>query len=100
MKINWRVRIKNPVWWVQVVIAVITPMLAYFGINWNDLTTWSAIGNLLWKAISNPVVVVTVLLSVCNTINDPTTKGLSDSESALSYNEPKCDKNLKNNENN
>ncbi|MEY8360207.1 phage holin [Anaerotruncus colihominis] len=30
MKINWKVRIKNPLWWAQVTAALVLPVLAYF----------------------------------------------------------------------
>ena len=38
MKINWKVRIKNPLWWVQIAAALVLPMLAYFGLAWEDMT--------------------------------------------------------------
>ena len=88
MKINWKVRIKNPVFWVQIVVAVILPVLAYFGLSWEDMTTWGAIGQVLLDAVKNPVVIVSVVVSVFNTITDPTTKGLSDSTRALDYEKP------------
>ena len=88
MKINWKVRIKNPVFWVQIVVAVILPVLAYFGLSWEDMTTWGAIGQVLLDAVKNPVVIVSVVVSVFNTITDPTTKGLSDSTRALDYDKP------------
>ena len=40
MKINWKVRIKNPLWWVQIAAALLLPMLAYFGLAWEDMTSW------------------------------------------------------------
>ena len=89
MKINWKVRVKNPVFWGQVVVAVIAPILAYLGLSWSDMTTWAALGSIFVKAISNPVVIVSVLVSVWNLITDPTTKGLSDSAQALTYKKPK-----------
>ena len=36
---NWKVRLKNPVWWAQTVLAVLTPILAYAGLTAADLTT-------------------------------------------------------------
>lgn len=89
MKVNWLVRIKNPVFWVQIAIALVGPMLAYFGINWEQITTWQAFGDLFVRAIGNPVVIVAVIVSVWNAINDPTTSGLSDSIQALTYTKPK-----------
>lgn len=89
MKINWQVRFKNPVFWVQIAIAIVVPILAYFGLQWSDMTSWQALGNLFIEAIKNPVVVVAVLVSVFNAINDPTTSGLTDSSQALTYIKPK-----------
>lgn len=88
MKINWRVRAKNPVFWANLAAAVILPILAYMGLNWNDMTSWQALGNVLFQAVQNPVIVVSVVVSIWNLINDPTTKGLSDSEKALTYEKP------------
>lgn len=88
MKINWRVRTKNPVFWANLAAAVILPILAYMGLNWNDMTSWQALGNVLFQAVQNPVIVVSVVVSIWNLINDPTTKGLSDSEKALDYDKP------------
>ena len=91
MNINWKVRLKNPVFWVQVVVAIVLPILAYFGLSWDDMTTWGAIGKVLIDAVKNPVVIVAVIVSVWNAINDPTTKGLSDSAQALTYDKPKAE---------
>ena len=89
MKINWLVRFKNPVFWANLASAVLLPILAYMGLNWADMTSWAALGIVLWEAIKNPVIVVAVIVSVWNLINDPTTKGLSDSAQALTYTTPK-----------
>ena len=32
--INLLVRLKNPLFWVQVVLAVFMPVLVYFGVKW------------------------------------------------------------------
>ena len=87
-RINWKVRIKNPVFWVQAAIAVILPILTYFGLTWEDMTSWAAIGNLLLQAVKNPVVIAAVLASVWNAVNDPTTAGLKDSQRAMAYEKP------------
>ena len=91
MAINWKVRIKNPVFWAELAMAIFLPILAHMGMNWNDMTSWSALWNVLLGAVQNPVIVVAVLVSVWNAINDPTTAGLSDSTQALTYTEPKKD---------
>ena len=91
MNINWKVRLKNPVFWAQIAVAILLPILAYFGLSWEDMTTWGAIGQVLLDAVKNPVVIVSVVVSVFNTLTDPTTKGLSDSKQALTYTQPKAD---------
>ena len=91
MKINWKVRVNNPLWWVQIGLSIITPILAYAGISASDVTTWAALGNLLLGAVSNPYVLATVGVSVWNACNDPTVSGLSDSSLALTYVKPKTE---------
>lgn len=90
-KINLKIRLKNPVFIAQIVLAVLTPILAYAGLTAQDLTTWGALGKLLLNTVSNPYVLSLVAVSVWNAINDPTTFGAADSERALNYTEPKKD---------
>jgi phi LC3 family holin len=89
MKINWKVRFKNPIFLAGLAAAVVLPILAHLGLSWEDMTTWSALGKVLIEAVKNPVIVVSVIVSVWNLINDPTTKGVSDSTQALTYDIPK-----------
>lgn len=89
MKINWKVRFANPEFIKSLALAVFVPLLAYYGMNWTDMTTWAAIGELFVQAIQNPVVVLSVVVSVYNAIIDPTTRGFGDSEQALTYTQPK-----------
>ena len=86
--INWKVRIKNPVFWVQVAAAIVLPILTYLGLSWEDMTSWAALGGIFLEAVKNPVILVSVLVSVWNAVNDPTTKGLGDSRRAMEYTEP------------
>lgn len=82
--INWMVRIKNKAFWVALVPAVlllIQVVAAVFGftLDLGDL------GNKLLDVV-NAAFSVLVILGV---VNDPTTEGVSDSEQALTYTEPK-----------
>lgn len=92
MKINWKVRFKNPVFIAQLLLAILTPILAYAGLTVQDMTTWQAIGDLLLGAISNPYVIGLVVISVWNALNDPTTTGITDSAKALTYDSPNSNK--------
>ena len=89
MKINWKVRVKNPLFWVEIAAAILLPILAHLGLSWEDMTSWAALGEVLLSAIQNPVIIVAIGVSVWNAITDPTTKGISDSKKALTYTKPK-----------
>lgn len=89
MKLNLKVRFKNPVFIAQLLLSIFTPVLAYAGLTAQDLTTWKALADLLIGAISNPYVLGLVVISVWNALNDPTTAGIGDSINALTYTQPK-----------
>jgi len=91
MKLNLPVRLKNPIFIFQLILAILTPILAYAGLTAQDMTSWGAVGSLLIGAISNPYVLSLVVVSVWNALNDPTTSGVSDSDQALTYTEPKSE---------
>lgn len=82
---NWKIRIKNPVWWVQIILAILTPILAYAGLSAQDLTTWNTLGTLILDALKNPYVLSLVAVSVWNACNDPTSSGVTDSALVKSY---------------
>lgn len=88
MKINWSIRFKNPLFWVQCVMSLFLPILVYFGKDWQDMTTWSAIVGMILQAIQNPVVIVAMITSLWGTVNDPTVQGVHDSRRALMYIKP------------
>ena len=92
MGINWKIRLKNPVFYVQLILSVMMPVLAYMGLTLQDLTTWSAVWNVLVQAVSNPYVLGIVIASVCNAVIDPTTTGITDSRKAMEYFKPNSEK--------
>lgn len=84
MKINWMVRAKNKAFWVALIPAVlmlIQVIAAVFGYTIN-------MGELGDKLIA-VVNALFVVLSILGIVADPTTKGITDSEQALTYTEPK-----------
>lgn len=87
MNINWKVRLKNKNFWITIIPAVlliVQPILALCGIN----IDMGEVGN----AILAVVDAIFVVLAVLGIVTDPTTKGISDSKQALSYEKPKEDK--------
>ena len=87
--INWKVRMKNPLFWVEVGLAVISTALVYNSLEPQDLTSWNGLCDLLVGIVSNPYLLFMCGVSVFNAVNDPTTKGLKDSNNAINYSEPK-----------
>lgn len=87
-KINWKVRIRNPYFWGQIALTIIVTIIGYAGISGSDVTTWGKLFDLICMALSNPYCLFLIVVSVINCINDPTTKGLRDSELALEYHKP------------
>lgn len=84
MKINWIVRIKNKAFWVAIIPAMlllIQTIANVFGFTL-DL---GELGNKLLGVIEAVFVVLTLL----GVVTDHTTSGISDSEQALTYTEPK-----------
>ena len=86
---NFKVRFKNPVFIVQLILAILAPILAYAGLTAQDITTWDTLGQLLLGAIKNPYVLSLVAVSIWNALNDPTTSGVKDSDQAMTYDKPR-----------
>lgn len=84
MKINWRVRINNKAFWVAFIPAVLLLIQAICGV-FGFTINLGEIGDKLL----NVVEAVFVVLAILGVVTDPTTKGVSDSEQALTYTKPK-----------
>lgn len=85
---NLRVRLKNPVFWVQVLTGAFAALLAYAGLTAADLTNWGALLGVLRQAATNPYCLFLIASNVWSALNDPTTSGLTDSDRAKQYEKP------------
>ena len=91
MKINWKVRIKNKVFWLALIPALLLlaqVVAAVFGYELHI----EAIGDKLTAVINALFAVLTIL----GIVADPTTAGISDSKQAMTYAQPKSDKSTNN----
>ena len=82
--VNWKVRLKNKTFWLAMIPALlllIQVVAAVFGYTL-DL---GALGDKL-LAVVNAIFAVLTILGV---VTDPTTAGVSDSEQAMTYDQPK-----------
>ena len=81
MKINWKVRFKNKVWlgsFISLIVGFIYNMLALFEI----------FPTVTQNAVMQVINQVLTFLGLIGVLVDPTTAGLSDSNRAMSYEEP------------
>lgn len=84
MKINLKVRLKNKVFWlafVPAVLLLIEVVASVFGFTLD----FTALGDKLAKVVE----VAFTLLAILGVVVDPTTKGMSDSTQAMDYDKPK-----------
>ena len=84
MKLNWKVRIKNKMFWITLIPAafvLVQAVVSAFGVEMNF---GQISDNLI--SIVNALFAVLAILGI---VTDPTTSGMSDSKQALTYEKPK-----------
>lgn len=84
--INWLVRLKNKNFWLSFIPAVlllIQAVAAVFGFTLD----FGPLGDQLLEVVN----IVFAILALLGIVTDPTTKGVSDSQQALTYTKPKED---------
>ena len=84
MKINWKVRIKNKNFWIGLVPAMLLLAQVVAGVFGYSLDLGD-LGNKLLAVVNAAFGVLAVL----GVVTDPTTRGVSDSEQAMTYDKPK-----------
>lgn len=82
--INWKVRMKNPNFWLALIPAALLVLQSTAALLGVQLELTALQGKLL--ALLDAVF---ALLSVLGVVNDPTTAGLRDSARAMTYSQPK-----------
>ena len=83
MNINWKVRIKNKLFWLAIIPAVllmVKSIAAVFGIEIEVADVGARLATVV-EAVFGVLIILGVVV-------DPTTKGASDSDRALGYDEP------------
>ena len=85
MKINIPVRFKNWAFWMGLVATI----LAAMGVSAQSFTSWAAVWDAVVALVTNPFRLGCVIVAVMGVFTDPTTKGICDSDQAMSYKTPK-----------
>ena len=82
--INWKVRIKNKMFWIAIIpvlFLLVKQVLDIFGVQ-VDL-------DVLQIQLTDLIETIFILLGILGIVQDPTTKGVADSDKAMNYTEPK-----------
>ncbi len=82
--INWKVRFKNPVFWMTVIPAITS-------CGYTVLGTFDVVPALTESMLLNIVTAVVTALTTLGVLVDPTTAGVCDSCLAKTYTEPRKD---------
>lgn len=88
MNINWKVRVKSGPFWLGIASAVI--MAVFYILNLCGVVT-----NVTAGQIIEVVQLLLLIPASIGIISDPTTKGVQDSQIAMSYTVPKVDEKTK-----
>ena len=86
MKINWKVRLKNKVFWITIIpmiLLLVQQVLGLFGVSFEIEGLTDCLVAIVSTLFS--------ILAIIGIIADPTTDGLSDSNQAMTYEVPKKD---------
>lgn len=81
MKINWKVRFKNPTWLTMFFSLIV-------GFVFNMLKLFDVVPTITENQIMDVVAQVLQFLGLIGVLVDPTTAGIGDSARALNYDEP------------
>ena len=82
--INWKVRLQSGSWWMGIISAVVVAVFAILKIFKVETSVTA-------DEIMNVAMLVLMIPAAIGITTDPTTKGVSDSEQALTYDSPKED---------
>lgn len=81
MKINWKVRFKNPTWLTMFFSLIV-------GFVFNVLKMFDIVPSITSNDIMEVVSQVLTFLGLIGVLVDPTTTGIGDSNRAMNYEEP------------
>lgn len=84
MSINWKVRVRNKLFWIALIPAVLIlaqSILQIVGIDF-DYT-------ILSTRLTGVIEALFMVLAILGIAVDPTTEGVGDSEQAMTYDEPR-----------
>lgn len=88
--INWKIRFnkQNTTFILRFLAAALIFPITYLGLQFEDLTTWEAVWDVIKQFFSNPFLIAVTIANTLNMVPDGTTKGWQDSIRAKHYVKP------------
>ena len=83
--INWKIRFKNPVFYIQLIVSIISSIFAYMGITASEITSWYKLFEIIRQAFSNQYINFIMVISIYKFLIDNTKKVIRDRKKAMKY---------------
>lgn len=93
MNFNFKVRAKNPLFWIANIVAVLVYIGGYLGIKGTDVTSWDKLFSIIGDVVANPYLIVMIIVTFVTTAISYTDKGIRDTGIVQTYTKPRDDRN-------
>ena len=93
MNFNFKVRAKNPLFWIANIVAVLVYIGGYLGVKGTDVTSWDKLFSIVGDVVANPYLIVMIVVTFVTTAISYTDKGIRDTGIVQTYTKPRDDKN-------
>ena len=91
MNFNFKVRAKNPLFWVANIVAVLTYVGGYLGVKGTDITSWDKLFSIVGDIVANPYLIVMIIVTLVTTAISYTDKGIRDTGFVKQLEKPRDD---------
>ena len=78
MKINWKVRLKNPIFYLTIIPAITALIYTILGV-------FDVVPTISEDTVTNAITAIVTALTTLGVLVDPTTDGVNDSKRAMTY---------------
>ena len=92
MNFNFKVRAKNPLFWIANIVAVLVYIGGYLGVKGTDVTSWDKLFSIVGDVVANPYLIVMIIVTFVTTAISYTDKGFRDTGIVQTYTKPRNDK--------
>ena len=92
MNFNFKVRAKNPLFWIANIVAVLVYIGGYLGVKGTDVTSWDKLFSIVGDVVANPYLIVMIIVTFATTAISYTDKGFKDTGIVQTYTKTRNEK--------